>query len=331
MVKIKLIYMNNKKEIDCNKNNRIIDIIRQYAKLLNKNVKLLSFIYNGKNLSLIKNRKIIELNNKRFIMVFDLSIKNNLKSNNINNIICPICEKLSIFKLNGNTIISENCTHDINHFLLNKFIEFQNNTFNIYNIICSKCKNKNKFYHNDFYICRSCGYICPLCFPLHDKSHKIIEYSKRFFFCNKHNMKITSFCTKCKTNLCPNCEDANTHKKHKIIYLKEIKPNDKKIEKFQNELNNIDLKIEKCLNEVKFRQFITNTLLLNFEDYLRNFQKINRVLILYTTFLNNYEIIENVNNIHSINIKTLNHFLDGDEKNKGYIKLMWVMISYQII
>ena len=321
MVKMKFIYMNNKYEMDCDKNSRIIDIIRQYAKLFKKSEKLLLFIYNGQNLLLNKKRKIIELNTKKCIMVFDFSIKSNVKKDNINNIICPICEKLSIFKLNGNTIISENCSHDINHFLLNKFIDCQNNTHNINDIICSKCKNINKFYNNDFYICSSCDYICPLCYSLHDKTHTVIEYSKRFSFCNKHNMKFTSFCSKCKTNLCPNCEDEKTHKNHKIIYLKEIRPNNKKIEEIQNELNDIDSKIEKSLNEVKFRQLITITLLKNFEDYLINFQTINRVLILYTTLLNNYEIIENVNNIFSIKIKRLDSFLEGDVKNKYLYKI----------
>ena len=78
---------------------------------------------------------------------------------------------------------------------------------------------------------------CDLC-PLFVKNEKnnYIEYQNKYYYCYTHGKEFISYCNKCNNNLCFQCEEK--HKNHKIIYLKQFKNNNNKIEAYKEEMKN---------------------------------------------------------------------------------------------
>ena len=55
----------------------------------------------------------------------------------------------------------------------------------------------------------------------------MIKYKDKFYKCNIHNKNYIIYCNNCNKNLCEKCEEVH-NKKHKKIFYKEKKPNEKK-------------------------------------------------------------------------------------------------------
>ena len=123
MPKVKFVYVKKDFDIayeDIDKNE---NVIQKFIKIIGE--KDLLFLYKGKN---ILNNDIlnkIKKNNNIIITV----IKKNKAKNNIENIICPICHKLTFLNINEDNIIKlDNCLNNHkNEYSINEFIENQEN------------------------------------------------------------------------------------------------------------------------------------------------------------------------------------------------------------
>ena len=178
--------------IQCNKSERMEEILKKYSIKVGKEINSLYFIYSGNYLNdeltfeEIANEEDKE-RNKMNILVTENKIPDiNPNSTNIlsKNIICPKCKENAKIKFNDYKFSIYDCKngHETNNILIKDFEKTQYIDFS--KIICEKCKNnKSNSYNNIFYRCNSCKInICPLCKSGHDKSHFIINYGfKRLY------------------------------------------------------------------------------------------------------------------------------------------------------
>jgi len=340
MASIEFIYNENILLIQCDKNDRMKEIINKY--ILKTSIKKNSviFLYSGNiideelNLSeIIGNDKIEKIR----ILVYSLDKINNNKSIiKSEYIICPKCKENIKFKLKDYKIYLYECKngHKIGNILLDEFEKSQ--YIDISKIKCEKCREKNKSntFKNEFYKCFTCGInICPLCKSSHDKLHNIINFEQKNYICEKHNENYIKYCDECKINLCIMC--GKEHKNHNSILYEDIIPNNDKIKEYIKDLRqSIDIfnknieeiitKLEKVKENIEIYYNINNQILNNYIIKNRNYeilQNINEII--------NNRIIEEINKINKdedINnkiIKILNIYNKMMDKDISEINIIY--------
>ena len=177
------------------------------------------------------------------------------------------------------------------------FQDYENlQNVDISEIICQTCRIRNKgiIYNNEFYRCLTCiSNLCPDCKLKHDQNHKIIDYDKKNYICNKHKKNFVKYCENCKEDICLSCE--SSHRNHKLIYFGDVLP-DGKMTKELNELkDNID-----SIN------IIINDIISKFENVKKNFE------IYYHTFDSLIKIYNNENSNYKL-IKNINEFINNNK------------------
>ena len=269
-------------------NDTIGDLQNKYSSLLNKDVKELYFLYNGKNIP--KTKKILEINkNEINIFVYDKNEKKNSKKE-LNNIICTKCKNLSLLINDDSLLLVNKCNkndHIYNYTSINPFIKSQFS--DEAEAICIECKNSKKYY-NKFYINSNNYLFCPLCADIY--SNDLIDYDFRFCICNIHKSKYVSYCKKCDINLCIKCE--NDHINHKIKLYKNIIPNKARIKELEKEYD----KFINLQNEMKNIRIYFDYLISDISTYL------NKRDIIFKYIMNNkLDNYENIMNTLTFNVQ----------------------------
>ena len=141
-------------------------------------------------------------------------------------IICPKCYEPCRIKIDNYKLELYGCknNHIIKDILIKDFPESQK--INITNIICQKCKIKNKGNcpNNEFYKCLTCNQnLCLICRANHNINHNIIKYDQKNYICQKHNEHFIKYCIQCSKNICYSCDEE--HDTHDTIFFGDIKPN----------------------------------------------------------------------------------------------------------
>ena len=179
-------YNGNETFLQCNINDKLLDVCKKFSNKISVEINQLYFLYGG--LDIDKNLYCYELMNnidkkrgKMNILVYDkkrstiINTDSKIKSKEI---ICPKCYDNCKIKMNNYKITLYGCKneHVINNILLEEFNETQ--MIDESKIICSNCNNnKSNVYNKEFYKCLICELnLCPLCKSIHDKNHKIINY-----------------------------------------------------------------------------------------------------------------------------------------------------------
>ena len=199
-------------------------------------------------------------------------------------IICPKCYECCQIKISDSNICNMTlfgCSK--NHKTSLNFKEFYNSqNINISNIICEKCKIKNKANcpNNEFYKCLTCNInLCLLCKSNHQSNHNIINYEQKNYICNKHHEHFIKYCEDCHENLCYNCE--GEHKNHKKLllsdlttsineitnYLQEMK---KEIDIFNNYIKGLINQLNDLIEAVNVYYEMHNNIIKNYELKNRN-------------------------------------------------------------
>ena len=327
MSEIKIIFFYNEQKIEMNfdKNSFIKDILSAFSLKTEKNIEDLNFLYNEEKISTNSTQKLFELNDKDDIINISVSLKNNSKKEEPNDImstnlkfkesihiICPKCKDMSEIDINNFKISLKNCNsgHVLSGFFLNDFAYTQ--LIDESKIKCKFCDKKEKDLvkinkDNKLLLC-SCGDIfCELCAKKHsedidkddkNKKHSTIKYSNKEFFCIEHNSCYTGYCHKCKKNICDKCEN-DKHNKHRIDFFKTISPNNifiKKIKSINYELNE---KVAKFNKELKDLTEFINKISKNIQNDLKILLSIiNNVVEDYNLKRRNYQSIQNIKNIY---------------------------------
>ena len=254
------------------------------------------FIANGK---LVNNEKTVEShmyqmdkeNNKLKILVQSSEEEEANKEQILvksKDIICPECHEPCIIKADDYKIFLFGCkkNHQVK-LKIKDFLGTQN--INISNIICEKCKVKDKGNspNNQFYKCLTCNInLCLLCKTVHQSEHYIINYDHINYICEKHYEQYIKYCKKCNKNICFSCEDE--HAGHEIISLNELKPNideiknkliemKKEIDIFTNNINQIINQLNELINDINIYYEINNNILNNYEKKKRNYQMLQNI------------------------------------------------------
>ena len=300
------------------KNLLINNILLKFASIIHKDIKDLYFIYKGKELSYKNYFKILNSKNKNIIINVINLIKK--KENKIlNQIICPEYKEIGIINFEEDNIIINKCINNHNN-IYHQGEEFIKDQY-INELKCDICNNDKYLYNDNIYLCSCNKYICPLCVNNHNK-HNMIEYKERFYKCNKHNKNYIIYCNNCNKNLCEGCEEEHNIK-HKKIFYKEKKPNEKKIIEIKKEFENIKIKINKYKIEIK----ILNNIYIKNNDNILKY--LDEYILLYKNIykspiynIKNYESILNINNLRNKKmIKDIDIFLNDNINNK-YKKLI---------
>ena len=306
MAEIIFIYNTLPIYIPCKKDECLKDICQRFANKVRIELSQFYFLYGGKVLDIKQSfnniLKECDRNSNR-IKILVYSIENDNTNNNkeeSKEIICNKCGNICLLNINEYKISISGCKyyHNTNNITLNKFINFQkiDNT----KIICNDCKNINKNSTFNFYKCLTCKKeLCSLCMNLNHKEHINIEYDKINYICNLHNESFSSFCNKCKKNLCMSCESEHKDKEN-IIYYRDILLPKKDVMKNQiEELKNIINKFKEKIGEIKniLDMFNTNLeIYFNINDNMfKNFEKKYR----------NFQLLKNMNKIINKNIKII--------------------------
>ena len=316
MIQVEFFYNESKTIIECNLNEKIINVCENFSNKFNVDKNNLYFCYDGKagiqfneKLSI---EEMINLEDKKRNKLNILVFKNEFMNGNIKSksIICPKCKesiRMNIVDYKINLFECKN-GHKIEKILLDKFEKTQN--IDGIQIKCELCKeyNKSNTHNNIFYRCYTCKMnICPLCQSNHDKMHKIINYDEKYYICNKHNENYNSYCEESKMNLCKLCDE---HKLHNIIYFEKIMPNKNDLIELKNSLkneihlfnHNIKLLInilEDVKNKINIYYKINEEIINNFIDN----NNLNYEIIYYLKSIeNNYKVLYELNAINGFNI-----------------------------
>ena len=288
MVEIEFIYNQQTTKIQAKPDEPLKDVINKFLQKSLLEEKNVFFISNGKP---INSEKTVEShmnqmnkeNNKLKILAQITEEEKDkeqvfVKSKDI---ICPICHEPCIIKTENYKLSLFSCikNHKFN-LKIKDFLGTQN--INISNIICEKCKVKDKANspNNEFYKCLTCNKnLCLLCKSVHQSDHNIINYDHINYICEKHNEQYIQYCTNCNKNICFSCEDEHT--KHEIKSLNELKPN---IDEIKNNLNKMKKEIDIFNNNIKQ---IINQLNELIDNINIKFYKILIKLIIKMKFLTN--------------------------------------------
>ena len=304
MATIDFNYNGSMTEIQCNEKQTIKDSINKFCLKTSLKNDSLFFLYGAdkiseklKDLTFEEFAKDTDKERKKInILVFEKEKEDKKGVIKSKEIICPKCGEKAIININNYKFVIYGCKNK--HKTENiSFLDFEKTQLiDESKIECNNCKinNKANVFENKFFVCNTCkSNLCPICKLKHDKSHDIIDYSSKDYFCEFHNEIYISYCNNCKMNLCPLCGDSHDNE-HDINNYK--MPNkEKKI----NQINELGKKIEN-LNKVKEQIF----------EQLNNFfEYINKYYHICKDFINNYDIkkrnfekIENMNNIISDDI-----------------------------
>ena len=320
MSKVKYIFEKNIFEMIYEDTDIIENVLEKYIKILLIEKKDLLFLYKGINI--LKNKDIfnkLKNNNKNNIIITVIKKNKSKNKNDIENIICPECQKLAFLNINDDNIIKiDNCINKHkNEYSINEFIENQNIKEN--EIKCDICKNNKYLYNDNFYKCSCTKNICQLCMINHikNKEHNLLYYNKRYFNCNKHLIEYISYCSNCNLNLCKICEKEHYNHRNKIILYKKEKIDERRKKEIEKEFKENISKINEYKNEINQINDSFDNVIKNISEELDNYNKLYNKMIIILHNLNNYQNIKNIVNYKNMNIiKEISKFLKENIKNR---------------
>ena len=310
--------------VQCNENDKMIDICKRFCGKVGKEIGNMVFLFQGQKLDLEKTFKDLipkgsENNHKLTILVNDgLDDKNIDTIVDSKQVICPKCEQKSIrLKIKNYQLTLFGCDnkHSFNGIKTEDYFETQK--IDLAKIKCDACKNstKNDSYNNMFYKCCQCKQLlCPLCKNKHDKSHPIINYDDKCFICENHAEYYIKYCDDCQTNICRLCEPE--HKSHRLIYFVDIMHNKETI---VESLNELEIKINKFKDDIDNIKKIYDKLLNNLN---LNYKIIKKIVDQYDENdykKKNYQIITTMNDIKSFSsniIKDIDNIINNNNLGK---------------
>ena len=327
------------------------EVIDKYLLKSSVNPESIYFLANGKNITpelTVESQmnKLNKQNNKMKVLVYSIEEttinKEEIKVKS-KDIICPKCQEPCRIKIEKENYKIKLFDCSQKHITDNiRIIDFPNTQkINISNVICSKCKTKNKgnSVNNEFYICLTCQQnLCVLCKSFHDKKHNIIEYDNKNYICPKHNELLIKYCKQCFINICFSCDDE--HKGHDVISLLDLKPNltevNNRLSELKHEIELFNNQIKEIFNKLNELEKAMNTYYEIYKDLISNYKIKNRnyqILQNIKELNDNNEIfkcIKKINSIDNISDKIINIIKLNNKINSGNDKLNQMTIIYKI-
>ena len=294
-IKITFICEDNKDEIECNKNDLIIEAIKKFERKINKNFNNIKYYFKGKKIELDKVSRLKELiENENQIILIGISFKETLKNKYKkyykkkiikSNVICPKC--LAEYELNNNCLIN----------------------FEDYKILLSDCIKGHK--------------ISDILIEEFDQKKFIINNDNdKNYKCNIHQNEIfCSYCLNCKENLCFICENNHNHKKDIISYNTILFQNDEYIDNLNEKMNDFREKLNRLFEDIEKIKSIL--------DYEKTY--LEKYYNLIATIIDNYDINKRnywmIKNIKQINFDNVFEELDSIIKTNNLKQKFHLILS----
>ena len=358
-IKVNFNFQNLKKELNFSKDTSIQNILSSFAANINRNINDFNFLYSGEKLNNYETKSLSELNDKDNIINISVYEKKEINEN-LNtkikpesitlkvsdHIICPRCKFMSEIVINNFKIYITNCNnnHSMPGLFMNDFLTTQ--YLDESRIICFECKKTQKELLNskdseqNILLMCSCGMsICRSCFQMHkekslekysNKQHNTIPYQDKDYFCFEHNTIYTSYCQKCKKNICKKCEEK--HNNHLIDNYQKIIPKEEYVQNIKKMNDELINKVKKFNDELNELINLLNNISNNIQKDLKTFLEIsNKVINDFNIEKKNYQAIQNlkvINNTISDSpiLKNIDLFLT-DNNSSSRIKCLLDMYN----
>ena len=305
MAQIDFFYTGAKINIQCQEEDKIINAIVKFLTKTTKKKEEIGFIYNGNILEEELTFKEVANNLDKISKVMKVVVYDNLSEDEKKTslkrsryIICPECGESARISIKDFQIIIYDCKngHLTKNIQLNEFEKTQ--YIDQIKIICDNCKERNKdeTTDNKFYTCFACKMnLCPICKDKHEKSHFILDYDEKDYYCKNHSDVYNCFCLECQKDLCTLCE--NQHNGHKLITWGSIITQDT-IESCKKDLGNLNENITKLKKDIKNIISKLNKLNENLDSY---FEIYKNMVENFDFRKKNYSSLQNINDIKQYN------------------------------
>ena len=324
MIHIEFNYNQQITIIQAQQNEQFKNVINSYSQKTLLNPDTLYFLSNGQQINKENTvesymNQINKQNNKLIVLVNLIEEGNNTEQvfAKSKGLICPICQETCGINLKKYKLSLFGCVnqHKVGDIKIKDFLNTQK--INILNIICEKCriKNKGNSFNYEFYRCLTCKKnLCILCKTNHEMNHKIINYDDKGYLCQNHSEPFIKYCKNCRLNLCFSCD--KEHQGHDVKFLGDLKPNVEETKIYLSELkkekdifNNKIKEIINQLNELidimnKYYE-INDSLFNEYKNQKRNCQLLRSIKQI--NFDNEiYDSLRNINKITNIKNKMYN-------------------------
>ena len=223
---------------------------------------------------------------------------------------CIDCNLICSLQLNyndGTPLINFECENGHKGNILLKDYMLKYNKFALSKEKCGICGKNQKEVKGDFIYCTKCKqFLCIPCQLNHknEEQHNITLYRRYDALCKIHSNTYDFYCIKCKMNLCIYCQP--NHKNHNIINLSEFNYSEESKKKLEEEMRNIENKI--------------NNLVIIKENIITEINKLKESSELEMKFIKillySYEYEENQNNLNYNIIQNLKNFEKKFKSNK---------------
>ena len=315
MAQVDFNYNNENTIIQCNDDDTMKSIINKYLIKCDKTNQNLYFLYNGQilNEELTFNKCANNLDRSRkkinLIVLESQGEYDDSQMKKSKYIICPQCKEHANIYIDNFKIKIYGCKgeHESDELQLHEFEKTQD--IDQSKIVCDKCsKLKSEVVDNIFFTCLSCKInLCPNCKESHDKSHCIVDYEQKMFYCDVHFKPYVYYCKDCKKDKCALCEDDNIN--HKRINYDNIIPDKETIKNDSKDTKEKIYELKTIIHKMIYK-------LNNLNKYLDNYFKIyDDIISNFDNEKNNYLSIQNISAIRKHNTEFLRYITEITNDN----------------
>ena len=304
----------------CNPKKAMSNVIDLFKDKVKSEIELKDYLFYYKKKEIDPKLTVSQYQNAKTIINISVRKKSKIVK-------CPQCVANTCFlEIENFGLHFHGCPN--NHDIIKTFSQYkESQKLNFEEIICDK-NGETRDEVKEMYKCLTCSsknkasyYVCNNCLNSHiskgDQNHKPINYDLKNYFC-LDNCAFSSYCEKCKIDLCLFCETQHQNHKEKIIKYDDITH---KIEKRKDELKEIKKKIED--SEASILQLLK--VIENAYKILINYHAICKDIIdkyeAYNIKSRNYHIIKNIDSLEKSNkevIEYLNCLITEDNSKKSY-------------
>ena len=317
-VKVTFFYLNRTIEIYCKADEEMDKMYGKFVSKLSDDSEVDHYIYYYGNFKLGHESTIEK--NKYLSGKKDINIRAQKKLRIVK---CPDC-KCNDCTINLNNYLASyyGCKNEhSSKSVYDQYIYLQNIDSDEIRCHESGCQNTHSHYSLGFYKCLTCSsiversqYFCKDHISSHDKSHNLVKYDKKNYYCEEHFNKFIKYCFTDHQNLCQDCE--KKHQGHNIAEYELMTPN---VEQLKESLKKMEANIEKL-------KIVINDLKNRLDGALRVFKRYHYIakdiigkFELFNKDLKNNRILKSLWNLQSSNNK-MNDELTKITKEKNILK-----------
>ena len=300
------------KNLQCKNNEKMGQIFTRFSAKENICLKDYEFYYHNKKIN--NDSTIVEIKDKKDAVHITIVVKKRTKINKCQKCVCNNC----IIKIEDYKLKFSECRYGhVDAETLDNYEKSQKIDYEKIKCDNNRCEKTQRDDLRDFVKCLDCSnvigqarYYCKDCSESRrcegcDVTHKMIEYSEKYYYCPDHFSEFKYYCDNCNANCCETCLNEK-HNKHTC----------KKFESMTPDIKSIKYQIEKISKKIKELQIIVSHMKNSLDRAVNIFSKYQDIALdilgkyeSYNTNLKNYQVLKTISNLIDSN-KTVLEDLD---------------------